>query len=102
MDITKAFEQAQEMQRKLQEELAKKTVSAAAGGGMVTAVANGKQELVDLTIDKEIINPDDPDMLRDVIKAAVNSALEKSREMAQEEVRKLLGGLPIPPGTMGF
>ena len=60
-----------------------------AGGGMVTAVVNGKQELVDLKIEKEIINPDDPDMLRDVIKAAINSGLEKSREMAQEEVKKL-------------
>ena len=101
MDFTKAMEQAQQLQQQMQENLAKLTVEASAGGGMVTAVVNGRQEVVDIRIEAEVINPEDPEMLRDLIKAAVNSAIDKSRALAAEEMQKLLGGLPFPPGFMG-
>ncbi len=91
--------QVQKMQKKimaLQEELAKKTVEATVGGGMVTAVVNGKQELVAIKIDPEVVNPDDIEMLQDLIVAAVNEALRRSQEMVQEEMSKITGGLKIP------
>ena len=101
MDLNNILSQAQEMNNQIQNKLARTRVDATAGGEMVTAVVNGKQELIDLKIDKALINPDDPDLLRDVIKAAVNSAINKSRSLAGEEMKKVLGGLPIPPGIFG-
>jgi len=71
-------------------------VEATAGGGMVTVVANGKQELVSIKIDREVVNPDDAQMLEDLVLAACNEALRKSREMVQQELGKLTGGLKIP------
>ncbi len=91
--------QVQKMQKKimaLQEELAQKTVEASVGGGMVTAVVNGKQELVSIKIDPEVVNPEDIEMLQDLIVAAVNEALRRSQEMVQEEMSKITGGLKIP------
>ena len=91
--------QIQKMQKKimaLQEELAQRTVEASVGGGMVTAVANGKQELVCIKIDPEVVNPEDIEMLQDLIVAAVNEALRRSQEMVQEEMAKVTGGLKIP------
>jgi len=91
--------QVQKMQKKmakLQEELAEKTVEATVGGGMVTAVANGRQEIVSIKIDPEVINPEDVEMLQDLVVAAVNEALRRSQEMVQEEMSKLTGGLKIP------
>ncbi len=91
--------QIQKMQKKimaLQEELAQRTVEASVGGGMVTAVANGKQELVSIKIDPEVVNPEDIEMLQDLIVAAVNEALRRSQEMVQEEMAKVTGGLKIP------
>jgi len=93
------MKQAQQMQAKmmkLQEELAAKTVEASAGGGMVTAIVNGKYELVSLKIEKDVVNPDDVEMLQDLIVAAVNEAVRKAQEMAQAEMAKLTGGLNIP------
>jgi len=81
---------------KLQEELASRTVEASAGGGMVTAVVNGKHELVSLKVEKDVVNPDDVEMLQDLIVAAVNEAVRKAQEMAQAEMAKLTGGLQIP------
>jgi len=81
---------------KLQEELAAKTVEASAGGGMVTAVVNGKYELISLKIEKDVVNPDDVEMLQDLIVAALNEAIRKSQEMAQAEMAKLTGGINIP------
>ena len=101
MDLNNILSQAQEMNNQIQNKLARTRVEATAGGEMVTAVVNGKQELIDLKIDKTLINPDDPDLLCDVIKAAVNSAINKSRSLAGEEMKKVLGGLPIPPGIFG-
>ncbi len=91
--------QVQKMQKKiaaLQEELAQRTVEASAGGGMVTAVVNGRQELVSIKIDPEVVNPEDIEMLQDLIVAAVNEALRRSQEMVQEEMAKITGGLKIP------
>jgi DNA-binding YbaB/EbfC family protein len=80
----------------LQEEVGKKKVDATAGGGMVTVEANGKQELVSIKIDPEVINKDDAQMLEDLVLAACNEALRKSRELVQQELGKLTGGLKIP------
>ncbi len=91
--------QVQKMQKKmakLQEELGEKTVEATVGGGMVTAVVNGRQELVSIKIDPEVVNPEDVEMLEDLIVAAVNEALRRSQEMVQEEMAKITGGLKIP------
>ena len=72
-------------------------MEASAGGGMVTAVVNGKHELVSLKIEKDVVNPEDVDMLQDLIVAAVNEAVRKAQEMAQAEMAKLTGGLNISP-----
>jgi DNA-binding YbaB/EbfC family protein len=93
------MKQAQALQRKMQElqaELGERTVTAQAGGGMVEAVVNGRQELVSLKIDPEVANPDDVDMLQDLVQAAINEALNRSREMVSQEMSKLTGGLQIP------
>jgi nucleoid-associated protein EbfC len=93
------MKQAQALQKKMQElqaELGERTVTAQAGGGMVEAVVNGRQELVSLKIDPEVANPDDVDMLQDLVQAAINEALNRSREMVSQEMSKLTGGLQIP------
>jgi len=93
------MKEAQKLQQQLaavQDEVAKRKVEATAGGGMVTVVANGKQELVSIKIDREVVNPDDAQMLEDLVLAACNEALRKSREMVQQELGKLTGGLKIP------
>ena len=93
------MKQAQKLQAKmlrLQDELAEKTIESTAGGGMVKVVANGKQQIVAIQIEKEVVDPDDVDMLQDLIMAAVNDALTKSQEMVSAEMAKLTGGLSIP------
>jgi hypothetical protein len=95
-NIMKQAQQMQAKMMKLQEELASKTVEASAGGGMVAAVVNGKHELVSLKIEKDVVNPEDVEMLQDLIVAAVNEGVRKAQEMAQEEMAKLTGGLNIP------
>ncbi len=93
------MKEAQKLQQQLaavQDEVAKRKVQATAGGGMVTVEANGKQELVSIKIDREVVNPDDAQMLEDLVLAACNEALRKSREMVQQELGKLTGGLKIP------
>jgi DNA-binding YbaB/EbfC family protein len=95
----KMMKQAQQLQTKMmkmQEELADKTVEASAGGGMVKVVASGRQQVVSLVIEKEVVDPDDIEMLQDLIVAAVNDALAKSQEMVSGEMSKLTGGLSIP------
>jgi len=101
--MTKGFgnlmRQAQQLQAKMlkvQEEMAMRTAEASAGGGMVTALANGKQELVSIKVEREVINPEDAEMLQDLIVAAVNAALKKAQEMVAEEMKKLTGGINIP------
>jgi hypothetical protein len=93
------MKQAQKMQEQMarvQEELANKTVEATAGGGMVTVTANGKQEILAVKISPEVINPEDSAMLEDLVTAAVNEALRSSRELLQQEMTKITGGLRIP------
>ncbi|MFI5330957.1 MAG: YbaB/EbfC family nucleoid-associated protein [Desulfobaccales bacterium] len=92
------MKQAQKLQAKMvemQAELGNRTVSAQAGGGMVEAVVNGRQELLSLRINKEVVG-DDVEMLQDLIFAAVNEALNRSREMMAQEMSKLTGGMQIP------
>jgi DNA-binding YbaB/EbfC family protein len=93
------LKQAQRIQAqlaKMQEEMAQKTVEASSGGGMVSVVVNGKQEVVSIKIEREVANPEDIDMLQDLVLAAVNEGIRKSQEMVGEEMRKLTGGLSIP------
>ena len=98
-DLGGLMKAAQEMQAKvanIQDELAKKTCEASAGGGMVTAVVNGQYEVVSITIDRDVVDPADLGMLQDLVVAAVNQAIGKVRELAKEEMAKLTGGLNIP------
>jgi DNA-binding YbaB/EbfC family protein len=93
------MKQAKKMQEKmgqLQKELETKTVEAQAGGGMVRVVVNGKYEIVSLKIEKDVVNPEDIEMLQDLIAAAVNEGIRKSQEMASSEMSKITGGLNIP------
>ena len=95
----KMMKQAQQLQSKmlkLQEEMADKTVKTTSGGGMVKVVANGRQQVLSIQIEKEVVDPDDVEMLQDLVLAAINDALIKSQEMATEEMSKLTGGLSIP------
>ncbi len=94
-NMMKQFKKAQEKINQVQEELGKRTVEASAGGSMVTAIVNGKQELLSLTIDKEVVNPEEVEMLQDLVVAAVNQAIKKSQEMVNEEMSKLTGGLGL-------
>ena len=98
-NLTGMMKQAQKLQARMvemQAELGNRTVSAQAGGGMVEAVVNGRQELVSLRIDPEVAVPDDVEMLQDLILAAINEALNRSREMMAAEMSKLTGGMQIP------
>jgi hypothetical protein len=92
----KEAQRLQQQMQELQEQVAQKKVQATAGGGMVTVEVNGRQELVAIKIDPEVINRDDAQMLEDLVLAACNEALRKSRELVQQEVGKLTGGLKIP------
>ncbi|HHS51056.1 MAG TPA: YbaB/EbfC family nucleoid-associated protein [candidate division Zixibacteria bacterium] len=98
-NMNKMFKQMQKLQEdmaRVQEELAEREVSHSAGGGVVMATVNGRQELVDIKIDPDSIDPEDLEMLEDMIIAAVNGALTESLKMAQEEMAKVagLGGIP--------
>ena len=95
-NMMKEAQRLQQQMAALQEEVGKKKVDATAGGGMVTVQANGKQELLSIKIDPEVINKDDAQMLEDLVLAACNEALRKSRELVQQELGKLTGGLKIP------
>jgi nucleoid-associated protein EbfC len=98
-DLSGMMKQAQKLQAKMvamQAELGNRTVSAQAGGGMVEAVVNGRQELLSLRIDPEVVVAEDVEMLQDLILAALNEALNRSREMMASEMSKLTGGMQIP------
>jgi len=95
-NMMKQAQQLQSKMLKLQQELAARTVEATAGGGMVTVVANGKQQIVSIKVEEEVVDPEDVEMLQDLILAAVNDALAKSQEMVSGEMSKLTGGLNIP------
>jgi DNA-binding YbaB/EbfC family protein len=99
--MLKQAQQLQERLNQLQEELADKRVEGTAGGGMVTVAVSGKGDLVDVKIDPEVVNPDDVEILEDLIVAAANQAREKAQELAQEEMSKLTGGM-LPQGLGGL
>ena len=87
------IQKVQKEMEKLQEALEDMTVEGTAGGGMITVVASGKQKIISVKIDPEVVAPDDVEMLEDLITAATNQALDRSREMAQEEMQKIAGGM---------
>ena len=98
-NMNNMIRQAQKMQQdmmKAQEELESKTYEAAAGGGVVSAAVSGKKELLSVTIDPEAVDPDDVEMLQDLIVAAVNEALRKAGDDAASQMSKLTGGLNLP------
>lgn len=97
--LAQIMKQAQMMQQKmarLQEEAVQRTAEATAGGGAVAAVANGRNQLVSLTIRREAVDPDDVEMLQDLVLAAVNEALKKVQDEVAAEMSKITGGLSIP------
>jgi nucleoid-associated protein EbfC len=95
-NIMKQAKKMQEKMGRLQQELETRTVEAQAGGGMVSVIVNGKFEIVSLKIEKDVVNPEDIEMLQDLIAAAVNEGIRKSQEMASSEMAKITGGLGIP------
>lgn len=93
------MKQAQQMQQRIarvQQELEGREVEATSGGGMVTAVVNGKMQLISLKIEKDVVDPEDIEMLQDLVSAAVNEALKQSQGMMQEEMGKVTGGMNLP------
>ena len=98
-NMSTMMKQAQKLQKKMlktQAELALKTAEASSGGGMVKVVANGGQKIESIVLEKEVVDPEDIEMLQDLILAAVNDALNKAQEMVSAEMGKLTGGLNIP------
>ena len=93
------MKQAQKLQKKMlktQQELATKTIEASAGGGMVKVVANGGQKIESIVLEKEVVDPEDIEMLQDLILSAVNEALKQSQEMVSSQMSKVTGGMNIP------
>ncbi len=95
-NIMREAQRIQAEMAKVQEEVKTKTIEATAGGGMVTALVNGAGELVSLKIEKEVVNPEDVEMLQDLIIAAVNEGIRRAHEMVNAEMSKLTGGLQLP------
>ena len=104
MNIKKMMQEAQKMQAKMMEaqaDLADKEVTATAGGGKVTVVANGAGDVVSIKIDKSVVDPEDVEMLEDLILTGVKKAIEEAKAMGQAEMGKLTQGMGLPPG-LGF
>lgn len=99
-DLVKQAQRMKAEMEKIQEEAAAKRVEGTSGGGMVTVVCNGRGEVVEVKIDREVAGPDDLEMLQDLIVAATNDALRKSRELLTQEMGRLTGGLGLPPGLL--
>lgn len=95
-DILKQAQKLQKRMMELQEELANKTVEATVGGGMVTVVANGQRDILEIRISPEVVDPEDVEMLEDLILAAVNEAHRKAQELMNQEMESLTGGFKIP------
>ncbi|MBW1863312.1 MAG: YbaB/EbfC family nucleoid-associated protein [Deltaproteobacteria bacterium] len=102
-NILKQAQQLQSKMAKLQEELEGRTVEASSGGGMVTVLVNGRQEILSINIEPEVISPDDVEMLQDLILAAINDGLSRAKNMVNEEMGKMTKGLNLPniPGLTG-
>jgi hypothetical protein len=97
-NLAKMAQQMQADMAKVQAELDALTLEGSAGGGAVTAVVNGRQELVSLTIDREVVDPDDVEMLQDLVTAAVNDGLRQVKQTAEEKMGRVTGGMRLPPG----
>jgi len=95
-DMLRQAQMLQKKMSKLQDDLADREVSGTAGGGMITVVCTGKQEIRSIVIDKNAVDPEDVEMLQDLVLAATNDALRKSKEMAESEMGALTGGMNIP------
>ena len=95
-DMMKQIQKMQVKMEEVQKELENKRVEGTSGGGMVKVVANGKQEILEIKIDPEVVNKEDVEMLEDLVLAAVNQAREKSVEVQNDEMAKLTGGMKIP------
>ena len=95
-DLVRQAQMMQKKMAKMQEELNSRVVEASAGGGMVTVSANGAQEILKITIEKEVVDPEDVEMLQDLILSATNDALKRAKEMVQSEMSQLTGGMKIP------
>ena len=95
-DLMKQAQKMQQEMGKIQEESKKKTVEASAGGGMVVATANGAMEIVSIKIEKDVVNPEDIELLQDLILAAVNEALRRAQQMVSEDMGKITGGMNVP------
>ncbi|MEW8974019.1 MAG: YbaB/EbfC family nucleoid-associated protein [Tissierellaceae bacterium] len=95
-NMMKQMQKMQKQMEDMQKELEEKEVEASAGGGAVTATANGKKEIINIKIDESVIDSEDVDMLQDLVLAAVNEALRKAEDMVSSEMKKITGGLNIP------
>lgn len=98
--MMKQMQKLQAQMAKLQEELAQRTVEASAGGGVVTVTVNGENQVVGVKIDPDAVDPDDVEILEDLVMAATNEALRRVQAMVAEEMGKLTGGLKLPPGLI--
>jgi DNA-binding YbaB/EbfC family protein len=96
MDIRKMMAQAQEMQEKLQREMAEMKISATAGGGMVIVTVNGNKQMISLQLDPEVVSKDDTEMLQDLIVAAVNDAHRRVDEALAGHMQGMMGGMKLP------
>lgn len=102
MDISSLMQQAKVMQEKMakiQEDLARKTITGSAGGGMVLVTVNGQGDVLSMAIEKAVIDPKEVEMLQDLIVAATNDAIRKAKELSKQELAQLTGGLNIPDLT---
>jgi DNA-binding YbaB/EbfC family protein len=95
-DLMKQAQKMQQEMGRIQEESKKKTVEASAGGGMVVVMANGAMEIVSIRIERDVVNPDDIEMLQDLIVAAANEALRRAQQMVSEDMSKVTGGMNLP------
>ncbi len=95
-DLMKQVQKMQEQAKTIQEDLARRTVTASSGGGMVSVTVNGRQEITEVKIDPVVVDGKDIPMLEDLVLAAVNQGMRKSRELMAEEMKQLTGGLPLP------
>ncbi len=96
--MMKKMQKLQNQMQKMQEDLKQRTVDVSAGGGAVKLVLNGEKQVQSITIDPEVVNPEDVEMLQDLIAAAFNEGLQKVDDMLTSEMSKLTGGLGLPPG----
>ena len=103
MNLNKLMKQAQKMQEKMaqaQAELAEKTVEVQAAGGKITVVANGAGDVISIKIAKEIVDPEDVEILEDLVLTGVQQAIAQGKDLAQSEMTKITGGMGLPPGLV--